>query len=388
MFRVPEEVKVRHILIKTPAPGPDGKVDPKAIDAARAKAADILQKIKAGGNFADLAKKFSEDTGSAQQGGDLGWIGRGRTVPEFEKASFSLPVGQTSDLVQSTYGFHIIQVEDKHEARLKPLDDVKADIEPIVAQQDASAITEKVAKEVQADARASNLANAAAKSGLQVFTPPPFARTDMVPGLGSAPDFTNAVFGAQLNNPPEIGRYPEGYAVFQVTAITPAAAPTFEQVKGQVESSFKQERAAQLQGQKLQELSDRARASHNLKKAATEAGAKFETSELVTSSSQVPDIGGLTGPIASVFDMKVGDISGPLETGRNGVVVALVEKQDPGPGDFDKQKDELRDTLLAQKRTEARQTFLDHLRQQLEKEGKIRINKEEMERLVPKQSAG
>src|SRR5437667_8598270 len=101
-YRIPEQVNVRHILVKSPLPGPDGKVDPKALEAARAKAQDVLKQVKAGGNFADLAKKYSEDPGSAKEGGTLGWIGKGRTVPEFEKAAFSLPKGGTSDLVKSS----------------------------------------------------------------------------------------------------------------------------------------------------------------------------------------------------------------------------------------------------------------------------------------------
>src|SRR5204863_8705000 len=80
-YRVPEQVNVRHILVKTPPPGPDGKVDPKALDAALAKAEDVLKQVKAGGSFADLAKKYSEDT-TANDGGALGWIGRGKTVRE------------------------------------------------------------------------------------------------------------------------------------------------------------------------------------------------------------------------------------------------------------------------------------------------------------------
>src|SRR5256885_11515885 len=124
-YRVPGQVNVRHILFKTPPPGPDGKVDQKAVDGARAKAEDVLKQVKAGGNFADLAKKYSEDT-TAKEGGALGWIGRGKTVPEFEKAAFSLPKGGNSDLVKSSFGFHIIHVDDKQEAHVKTLDEVKS----------------------------------------------------------------------------------------------------------------------------------------------------------------------------------------------------------------------------------------------------------------------
>src|SRR5208283_645347 len=134
-YRAPEQVKVAHILIKTPLPTPGEKEDEKAIADARAKAEDVLKQVKAGGDFAKLAEKYSDDPGSAKSGGELGWIGRGRTVPEFEKAAFSLAKGQTSDLVKSSYGFHIIRVEDKQEAHLKTLAEVKSEIEQKVRQQ-------------------------------------------------------------------------------------------------------------------------------------------------------------------------------------------------------------------------------------------------------------
>ena len=86
-------MNVRHILIKTPLAGADGKVDQKGVEEARKKAEDVLKQVKAGGNFSDLAKKYSEDTGSGKNGGSLGWIGKGRTVPEFESKAFSLPKG-------------------------------------------------------------------------------------------------------------------------------------------------------------------------------------------------------------------------------------------------------------------------------------------------------
>src|SRR6266536_1414192 len=130
-YRVPEQVKVSHILIKTPLPGPDGKVDEKGVAEAQRRAEDLLKQLKGGAKLEDLAKKYSEDPGSAKQSGSLGWIGKGQTVAEFEKAAFSLPKGQISDLVKSSYGFHIIRVDDKQEAHVKTLDEVKAEIEPM-----------------------------------------------------------------------------------------------------------------------------------------------------------------------------------------------------------------------------------------------------------------
>src|SRR6185312_789007 len=104
------------------------------------KAEDVLKQLKAGGNFSDLAKKYSEDPGSGKNGGSLGWLGKGRTVPEFEQAAFSLAKGTTSGLVQSSYGFHIIRVDDKQAAHLKTLDEVKDQIEGTIKQQKAAQV--------------------------------------------------------------------------------------------------------------------------------------------------------------------------------------------------------------------------------------------------------
>ena len=152
-YRVAEQVKVSHILIKTPLPTPGAKEDEKGVADARAKAENVLKEVKAGGDFAKLAEKYSDDPGSAKSGGQLGWIGRGRTVPEFEKSAFSLGKGQTSDLVKSSYGFHIIHVEDKQDAHLKTLAEVKSEIEAKVKQQKTTRATENAANALLSQAR-------------------------------------------------------------------------------------------------------------------------------------------------------------------------------------------------------------------------------------------
>src|SRR3954468_1740288 len=290
-FRVQDEVNVRHILVKTPQPGPDGKVDQKAVDAARAKAEDLLKQVKAGADFAALAKKSSEDTGSAENGGSLGWIGKGRTVPEFEQAAFTLQKGQTSELVKTQFGFHILKVDDKRSAHVQTLEEVKDQIEPVVTQEKAAKLAEQEANEVLSAARADGLDSAAAKNGLNTVSTDFFSQGAALPGLGPAPEFTEAVFSAKEKSPPAMARTAQGYAVFQLEGVKPPQTPTFEQVRAQLETQYKQERASQVLAQKTQELSDRARALHNLKAAAKELGAEMKTSELVGAQSQVPEIG-------------------------------------------------------------------------------------------------
>jgi len=385
-YRVPEQVSVSHILIKTPLPGPDGKVDAKGTEDARKKAEDVLKQLKAGGNFADLARKYSEDPGSGKNGGSLGWIGRGRTVPEFEKAAFSLAKGSTSDLVQSSYGFHIIRVDDQQSAHVKTLDEVKDQIEESIKQQKAAQAAANQVNALLAQARTAGLEKAAAAKGLNVVSTDFVSRTDSLPGIGNSPQFMGAVFGQAEKSPPDQVQLPQGYAIFEVTAIKPPATPTFDEIRSRVESEFKNERVAALLTQKTQELYDRAKAEHDLKKAAKEAGAAIKSSDFVLPDSQVPDIGSMTGAAAAAFALKPGEISSPINNGNTGVVLQILDRQQPTAQDFDAQKDQIRDSLTQAKEQEMFIVFLTNLRTQMEKSGKIKINQEEMKSLTRAQA--
>jgi peptidyl-prolyl cis-trans isomerase D len=380
-YRIPETVTVRHILIKTPAPDADGKVDQKGVDAARAKAEDIEKQLKGGANFADLAKKYSEDPGSAQSGGLLPPLTHGRTVPEFDQAAFNTPVGQTTGVIRTSYGFHIIHVEAKQQARLKPLDEVKSQIEPILKQQQAGAQAQNLANTVQTLARTVGFDKAAGEKGSTVMTTDFVSSTDPLPGVGNAKDLDSALFAAKKNDPAATAPTSQGYAVYQVTDIQPPQTPTFEQIKAPVEEQFKGQRAQALLTQKTQELADRARANHDLKKAAKDLGATIKTSDLVDSTAQVPDLGPMNGAAAVAFNMKPGEISGPLQGGPNGAVLTVLEVQTPSPAEVKQNWDRAKESLLEQKRSTFEGLYVQGLRDRLEKEGKIKINKAEMERL-------
>ncbi len=381
-YRVPEQAKVSHILIKTPLPGPDGKVDEKGVAEAQRRAEDILKQLKAGAKFEDLAKKYSEDPGSAKEGGSLGWIGKGRTVAEFEKAAFSQPIGQIGDLVKSSYGFHIIRVDARQDAHMKTLDEVKDQIEPILKQQKAQQLAQKRAEDLLQQAKKQGLDAAAAAASLPVVTSDFFSRKDMVPGLGPSPQFMDAVFTTAEKSPPELASTSQGFAVFDLLAVKPVSTPTFEEIHSRVEEEFKNERSSILLSQKTQELSDRAKSEHDLKKASKELGAELKTSELVAPDGQVPDIGSMTGQAAVAFSMKPGDISGPIIAGSNGVELTVTDVQAPSEADFAAKRDQIRDTLLQSKEQELFGLFVTNLRDQMQKAGKIKFNQEEMKALT------
>src|SRR5580692_6490127 len=380
-YRMPEQVKVSHILIKTPLPGPGGKVDEKGVAEAQHRAEDLRQQLKSGAKLEDLAKKYSEDPGSAKQGGSLGWIGKGQTVPEFERTAFALPKGQMSDLVKSSYGFHIIRVDAKQEAHAKSLDEVKSEIEPIVKHQLADQAAQKKAGELLKQARSQGMDAAAAAAGVPAVTSDFFTRRDLLPGLGPASQLMDTVFAAQ-DNTYDVGSATTGLVVFQLLGIKPTSTPTFEEAHSRVEEEFKNERSGTLLAQKAQELADRAKAEHDLKRAAKELGATVKTSDFVLPDAQVPDVGSMSGQAAVAFTMKPGEISGPINSGANAVVMAVLEDQKPNDADFAAKRDQIRDQLIQGKQQEIFGLFISSLRDQMEKSGKIKINQDEMKQLT------
>jgi len=383
-YRVPEQIKVSHIWIKMPLPGDDGKVDDKKVAEAQHRAEDLSKQLKSGAKFEDVAKKYSEDTGSANAGGSLGWIGKGQMTPEFEKAANALAKGQISDVVKSIDGYHIIRLDDKQDAHVKPLDEVKAQFEPMLKQQKAQQLGQRLAEALLKDAQTESIGfdAAAAKQGVPAITSDFFARRDMLPGLGPAPQFMDAVFSQPEKSPPNVASASQGTVVFQLLGVKPAATPSFEEIRTRVEDEFKNEQSRTLLMQKVQELSDRAKASHDLKRAARELGANMKTSDLVLPDGQVPEVGSMSGQASVAFTMKPGDISGPISSGSDAVVLSVLENQTPTDADFAGKRDQIRDTLLQTKQQERFALFVSNLVDQMTKAGKIKRNEEELKALT------
>jgi parvulin-like peptidyl-prolyl isomerase len=145
--RFAERVRARHILIRVPSTA--SKEDR---DAAFKKMKDIQGRLKKGEDFSELARKYSEDPGSKERGGDLGYFSRGDMVGPFDKVAFSLDVGQTSDIVTTDFGYHIIQVEEKKAAAKMSLDEIKDDLREYLFQQRGAKRFESYVKELRAKA--------------------------------------------------------------------------------------------------------------------------------------------------------------------------------------------------------------------------------------------
>jgi len=365
-YRVAEQVKTRHILIQVPK-----GADPKTDAAAKAKAADLLKQIKAGGSFADLAKANSDDPGSKDTGGELPMMPTSGLDPAYGKAAMALNPGQTSDLVRSSFGYHIIQTEAKNAAHVKPLAEVKDTIVAMLEQQKSGAATQNYAAQLAAEAKKNGLEKTATAHGLHVTTTDYIGKDGVINTLADSASVLAQAFGMAKGAAPATASTGEGYAVFQVVDIKAAHAPEFADYKPHLLDDYREQKAPEILNSELIKLSDRAKALNDLKKAAAELKLDVKTSDLVGRDAQVTDLGSMSGAANVAFTLAKGGISGPINEGPNGGVLQLVDKQEPSADEIAKNFQASKDKLLDAQREEVFSVFAGTLMDKYEKAGAI-----------------
>jgi peptidyl-prolyl cis-trans isomerase D len=371
-YKSPEQVKTRHILI-TVAKGADAKTDA----AAKAKAEDLLKQIKGGANFADLAKKNSDDPGSKNQGGELPLIPTASLDPAYAKAAMALNPGQTSDVVRSQFGYHIIQTEQKQTASVKPLAEVRASIVEAISAQKSGVAAQNFGTQLVNEAKKNGLQKTAEAHGLHLQTTEFLGRSGTIPSLPDSAALLAAAFGAAKGAAPEVVSTGEGYAVYQVVDVQPAHAPSFADYKPHILDDYRTDKAPELMNQELIKLADRAKSLNDLHKAAAEMKLEVKSSDLVGRDAQVTDIGAMSGAASVAFTLPKGGISGPINEGANGAVLQLTDKQEPSADEIAKNFAATKDKLLDQKRQEAFSVFIGDLMDKYTKAGAIQYAKKQ-----------
>ncbi|HXB62917.1 MAG TPA: hypothetical protein VNU94_08735, partial [Acidobacteriaceae bacterium] len=198
----------------------------------------------------------------------------------------------------------------------------------------------------------------------------------IVAGLSDSSNILPLVFAAKPGDAPQAVSTGDGYAVFQLADILPAHAPVFADYKAHVLADYRQEKVPQLMASKLSALAARAKVLGDLAKAAKEQKVTVQTSDLVGRDGQVPGIGAMTGQASVAFSMAKGDISQPINTGTSGIVLSVVDKQEPAPDEIAANFDKTRDQLLEQKREEMFGVFAGTLSQKYEALGAIKYSKQ------------
>jgi peptidyl-prolyl cis-trans isomerase D len=378
-YQIPNRVHVEHILLMTVS-----KTDAEVAEIHQ-KADDILKQAKKpGAKFEDLAKKYSEDPGTKDKGGDLGWVTQGQTVKEFETTAFTLPKGNISDLVKTEYGFHIIKVLDKETAHTKPFEEVKDSIRaPLLlskADQQAGDIADKLSTTIRQNSKVT-LDDLAKQYHLGVGETRAVSANDPIIELGNSKEVKDAVFGqrvGELSTPIHTER---GYIILAVKEVQPTHQGTLAEVRDRIIADLKQQKGGELAQQKAADLEKRLKSGEKFEAAAKSLGLDAKTSDFFARNGSIS--GAASGKqLSAAFQMKAGDVGTPLNLGQNWLVYRVAEKQEPNPADFDKQKKELTDQVLQSKRSAAFTAFQTSLEARLKQEGKLKIMPEKIKALT------
>ncbi len=355
IYSTPEQVRASHILFKTE--GADEA-------AVRAKAEAVLARVKAGEDFATLAREYSEDEGSKVNDGDLDYFGRGAMVPAFENAAWGLEVGGTSELVQSEFGFHIIRLTDKRAAATRTLDEVRLQIEDQLKWEKAQEEAAKLASELEGEIDdPSDLDRVSVARGLQVSDSGLFSREEPLAGLGFAPAVAAEAFTLEPGAVSGLLRTSAGFAFITVEEIKPSYLPELGEVTDRVRQDVIRTQAVALARTRAESL---ARAAGRFEAAASSLGVTVKTTELITRDTPLPDVGVSKAVDDAVFALKAGEKTGPIVT-ENAVVVARVaEREDVTDEAIATGRPALKAEMLQQQRNTFFSAYMTKAKQNME----------------------
>jgi len=359
----PEQVHARHILVK---------ID-ESRDAAQAEArmAEIQSRLDAGEPFEKVAAEFSDDPGSRDRGGDVGWFGRGQMVPEFEQAAFGATPGSRVGPVKTSFGLHLIDVLERRNAGRQPFEEVQATIRARLAGERADAAAETRARDLVARLEAGDPANEATWTALaddQVVTfttTPPFGREDTVPGIGRNPAFVDAAFALAPGAVSEPVRLPRGWAILRLREEQPAHLPELAEVESRARAELERERSLDLAADALEEASRKIAGGESFDDAAAGLGLEVAESGEFTRSGSIPGLGA-AAPIADVaFGLDPGQVGGPVRVGSGAVLFQVVARTPFDPAAFAADRDDTLDQLRQEKADRLLASLLSERRKQV-----------------------
>jgi peptidyl-prolyl cis-trans isomerase D len=377
-FRTPERVRIRHILIKT-----QGKPKEEA-PKLKAKAEELLKQIKAGADFAELAKKNSEDPGSAEKGGELGFVTHGQMVPNFEKAAFALNQGETSGVVETEYGYHILQCEEKQDAHTQSFEEARPQLFAEAQKQQATDSLNR-AMETARDQVAKTPAKAqeiATGLGLQFVKLDGLTQGATIPDL-SDPQLASAVFSTPKGGVTDVVNVDKqgksGFVI--VNNILPSRPAEFAEVQDQVAARYTTDESNRLAAEAATTAAEKVHKGETIEAVAKEYGLTVKTAAPFTADGTAEGIGS-GSQLSAAFAAKAGDVVGPVTIGSSEFLCRVTDKMPADMSQFAQNKSAIVDALVQQRQQVQGPLFRDSVVAELKKRGKIKMNDATISRLI------
>jgi peptidyl-prolyl cis-trans isomerase D len=373
IFEREEQVHARHILLKVAE-----EATPEQEAEVRAKAEQVRRALHDGGDFAALAQQYSDDTATAEKGGDLGFFPRGQMVTPFEDVAFSLSVGETSDLVRTAFGYHILRVEDKIAGEVKPLVEVQQEI---IAQ-----IREEKAREamvvfiddlmITLEDAPDQFTTVANQHELPVITTPFLPITGRLPTPEDTSDLVQRAF-ALVEQAVGTAEGTDGtHYIFQVAAIQSPTIPEFATVKERVSHDLQRQKSAEIARQTADEWVSRAQAGTPLQELATSLQIKVIETGLFKRRDPIPELGRSAAFSETAFTLQSSEV-GVAHEGSRHFVLQVITRQAADMEAYAAEKATYREQFLNRKRQQMFSAFQASLQtqyQQLRQSGEIVVN--------------
>ena len=352
--RYTEEVDLRvsHILLRT---------QDKELADVQAQAASIAAEARDGADFAELARRYSEDEGTRDAGGDLGRITRGQMVPEFEGAAFALEQDEVSDPVTSMFGVHVIKATEKSGGTMQTLDEVRDGIVDLLQQESAdaraAALSEAMSLEID---EAADLEAAAVRRGLEVQESGFAALGEPILGLGFSSEVTTQAF--QLADGEVAGPIPTptGPAFVTVTGIQAPYVPPLEEVEARVRDDVVRRKAFVMAQERADAVAALLQDADDFGSAAQAEDLAVNESGLLARGEVMPGVGVNTQVEEVAFSLSPGETSAPVLTGNSAVVVHVHERQDADRADLQANRERLRSEMILERQNQFYAAYMEN----------------------------
>ena len=376
-FRTPERVKVRHILFMTQGKTPD------EVNKIKAKAEEVRKQAN-DKNFGDLAKQYSEDPGSKDKGGDVGFIVKGQMVKNFENTAFAMKPGEISNLISTEYGYHIMEVQERQNARVQPFEEVK---DALAGEVKKVQVADRVQNSIE-QARAAlikapgSYAQVAQQFGLDVVKADKVAANGAIGTLGASPEMDQALTGLKANEVSQVFQVgPTKLAVAEVLALTASRVSTLAEAEPQVRQNFVNERSMALATERGKQATDRAKAGEDLQKIAKDLGGEYKTPAEFSIDGAIEGLGSATS-FSEGFTKPTGTILGPLNVINTQLVAKVTDKVNADPAGLAAQREQIVLALKKKKGQERADLFQDSILAKLLKEGKVKKHNDTIKRML------
>jgi peptidyl-prolyl cis-trans isomerase D len=374
-FTTPKQAKVRYIMVRL-----DAGADAKQKEAAQALANRIVAEARGGKNFADLAKKESQDP-SAEKGGEIGWLNQGQLPEALDKQIFALAKGEISEPIETPVGFHIVKVEDIKEEKTLSLAEAKPVITRELKLEKGKYEAAKIADRDREKAASGNdLAKIAQESGSSLKTTRLFSEGEVLPEIGPTQDFYKTALALKAKEVSSVIEGPNAYYVLKAKERTEAIVPPLDAVRGKIEKGLKESKAYEMSVQQANDSLDQVKKERNLAKLARDKKLKLEeTGWFARNTQELPKVGELQNLTAGSLALSARKpIPDRIFTQADAAFVfAFKEAQPADMAQFEKDKSQLMQQALA----EARQRILLKFKDELKAKAKIEINSGPLEEI-------